>query len=130
MIIKPIDDKSKHFSELEGLLAETSDSQRKRVEEELRNCRAGLRGEKDVAYFIDFELKDAKNWAIIHDLRIEDDDRVAQIDHLLIDRMLNCYVLETKSFHAGLKITEEGRFAQAYGASARAQLQVVYSHFP
>ncbi len=110
MIIKPIDDMAQQISELEGLLTETSGQQQKRVEEELRTCRAGLRGEKDAAYFIDFELKDSRNWAIIHDLRIEDGDRVAQIDHLVIDRMLNCCVLETKSFHAGLKITDQGEF--------------------
>jgi hypothetical protein len=48
--------------------------------------------------------------AVIHDLRLDIDGRVAQIDHLLIHRSLNCFVLETKQVHAGLKITETGEF--------------------
>lgn len=36
--------------------------------------------------------------------------RVAQIDHLLINRALDCFVFESKHFHAGLKITEDGEF--------------------
>lgn len=48
--------------------------------------------------------------AVIHDLRLVIDGRVAQIDHLLIHRTLDVFVLETKHFHAGLKITENGEF--------------------
>jgi hypothetical protein len=67
-------------------------------EKELAIRRAGLKGEKDAAYYIDFHLKDSANWAVIHDLRIEWKGRIAQIDHLIMDRMLEIYVVETKSF--------------------------------
>ncbi len=85
-----------------------------RVQIELRTLKAGMRGEKDAAYFIDFDFAGRKNWAIIHDLRIEHQGFVAQIDHLLISRFLEFYVLESKSFCTGVKITEQGEFLVEY----------------
>src|SRR5690606_1775489 len=70
----------------------------------------GIKAERDAAYLIDFHYKDSRNTAVIHDLRLEVDGRVAQIDHLLIHRTMQIFVLETKSFHAGLKITDDGEF--------------------
>ncbi len=81
-----------------------------KIEKEQRILRAGNKGEQDSAYFIDFYYKDSKNWAIIHDLRIEHKGYVAQIDHLLINRFLDFYVLETKHYSQGVKVTEHGEF--------------------
>lgn len=47
---------------------------------------------------------------MIHDLRIEHRGRVAQIDHLLINRVLDIFVLESKNYYYGVKISEEGEF--------------------
>src|SRR5690606_15808502 len=52
--------------------------------------------------------------AVIHDLRLEINGRVAQIDHLLIGRMLEVYVLETKTFSTGITINEHGEFSLPY----------------
>ena len=68
------------------------------------------RGANESAYILDFDTKDSKNRAVIHDLRLEINGRVAQIDHLMINRPLHVFVFETKNFHSGLKITEEGEF--------------------
>src|SRR3546814_3580528 len=57
-----------------------------RAAKELRNRRAGLKGERDSAYLIDFDYASSPNWAVIHDLRLEHGGRTAQIDHLLINR--------------------------------------------
>jgi hypothetical protein len=109
MLIKKPDDQSAHLAELEAR-AQGRSAEAKRAEVELRNRRAGIRGEEQAAYLIDFDYASSANWAVIHDLRLEHGGRVAQIDHLLINRWMDVYVLETKSFHAGLKITEEGEF--------------------
>ena len=109
MLIKKPDDQSAHLAELEAR-AQGRSADAKRAEVELRNRRAGIRGEEQAAYLIDFDYASSPNWAVIHDLRLEHGGRVAQIDHLLINRWMDVYVLETKSFHAGLKITEEGEF--------------------
>lgn len=68
------------------------------------------KGEKQAAYLIDFDYGPSKNFVVIHDLRLSFNGRVAQIDHLLINRVLDVLVLETKHFHAGVKITANGEF--------------------
>ena len=69
--------------ELESLLKlPLNTKQRFLVERELKIMKAGERGEQDSAYFLDFAYGNSENWALIHDLRIEWQGRVAQIDHL------------------------------------------------
>jgi Nuclease-related domain/GYF domain 2 len=87
-----------------------SKRQRDLVEDELDNLRSGERGEKEAAYHIDFQLKDAKNYAIIHDLRLEHNGRVAQIDHLIIGRYLDFIVVESKNFSTSIRMASNGEF--------------------
>jgi hypothetical protein len=112
MLIKAKDPSDKAIQELEtlaklwGLPKETL----AKVDKELKTLKAGNRGESDSAYHIDFHYREKPNWAVIHDLRIEYGGNVAQIDHLLITRFLEFYVLESKSYAYGLKITDRGEF--------------------
>lgn len=110
MLIKKADDQAASLAELERKSAAADSVQRKRFEDELRARRAGIRGEAESAYLIDFHFGETRNWSVLHDLRVEVDGQVAQIDHLLINRCLEFYVLETKRFHAGVRINEEGEF--------------------
>jgi hypothetical protein len=111
VIVKPADDHAAALEELERRAVTADAAARKRLEEEIRARRSGLKGEADSAYLIDFHFGDsAPNWAVLHDLRIEVDGLVAQIDHLMINRVLEMYVLETKRFHAGVRINDEGEF--------------------
>lgn len=109
MLIKQADDQSAHLAELERL-AQGRGVEAKRAETELRIRRAGIRCERDATYLIDFEFAGSANWAVLHGLRLEHRGRVAQIDHVLINRWMDVYVLETKSVYSGVKITEEGEF--------------------
>jgi hypothetical protein len=52
---------------------------------------------------------------VIHDLRLEHKGKVAQIDHLLINRFFDMYVLESKNYSYKLKITPGGEFETYYG---------------
>ena len=109
MLIKKPDDLTPLLASLEAQAAGTGpEAQRAAIE--LRNRKAGLRAERESAYLIDHDFAGSKNWAVIHDLRLEHGQRVAQIDHVLINRWLQVYVLETKGFHDGVKINEEGEF--------------------
>jgi len=110
MLIKNFEARPETLATLEALLRESIGSVRKQIEKEIRFVRAGVAAERDSAYYIDFELGATKNWAVIHDLRLEVAGRVAQIDHLLINRVMEIFVLESKSVHTRLKITEEGEF--------------------
>lgn len=110
MIIKEMDDRTDELAALDVQARESTGSVAKRAKEDLLIRRAGMKGERESAYLIDFHFKATANWFVIHDLRLEQDGRTAQIDHLLFNRALECYVLESKHFHAGLKITDEGEF--------------------
>ncbi len=110
MILKAYRENESAIAELESLLAVATTSVKTRIEQELRFMRAGIKGEKESAYFIDFENATSNNRVVLHDLRFEINGRVAQIDHLMINRLLEVYVFESKHFHAGIKITENGEF--------------------
>ncbi|NVN99194.1 MAG: NERD domain-containing protein [Geobacteraceae bacterium] len=112
MILKNADSRERDIAELERLLLIAPKTARQKIEQELRAVRAGAKGEQESAYLIDFDFKDAQRTVVIHDLRLEINGRVAQIDHLLIHCSMNFFVLETKHLHAGMQITEEGEFKQ------------------
>ena len=111
MLIKSKDGRLEDIQELNRLLSlNITAKQRFLIERELKCLVSGERNEQNSAYYLDFSYKDSLNWALIHDLRIEHRGRVAQIDHLLINRFLDVYVLESKNYYYGIKITEEGEF--------------------
>ena len=47
---------------------------------------------------------------MIHDLRLDIEGQVAQIDHLVISRMLEVFVCESKSYSSGVKVNEYGEW--------------------
>lgn len=113
MLIKETDDKTNDFVTLKSLLghpAANADT-RKRIEQEIRNISSGAKGEADAAYEIDFHYGPSKNWAVIHDLRLKHKGRIAQIDHLLVNRFLDVWVCESKRFAEGIAINEQGECA-------------------
>lgn len=112
MLIKHKDDIEPALQTLEGILAlkTLTGQQRERIEEEIDKVRAGAKGEKEAAYHIDFKLKDAKNWVVVHDLRLEHNGRVAQIDHLLIGRFFDVFVIESKNLKTAVRVNEDDEF--------------------
>lgn len=110
MLIKSMDNREREVAELGRIAASLTGSEAQRATTELRRRQAGLKGEREAAYQIDFHFRPSQNHAVIHDLRVECNGRTAQIDHLILTRSMECYVLESKHFHAGIKITEEGEF--------------------
>lgn len=120
MLIKAADDKTQDLTSLKALLErpDATDEQRKRIEQEVRNIQSGIRGEQETAYEIEFHFGQSRNWVSIHDLRLECDGRVAQIDHLLINRVLEIYVCESKRFSEGIAINEHGEFTAFFNRRA------------
>ena len=94
MKIKDAKGSSDDLETLQGLLGQKglTATTRVAIEREIRTVRAGEKGEREAAYEIDFYHGPSRNWAVIHDLRIEYEGRVAQIDHLLIGRFLDVWV--------------------------------------
>jgi hypothetical protein len=122
MLIKPADDRTPDLQALQALAArpDVQSDVRSRIEQGIRNIQSGIRGEQEAAYEIEFHYGQSRNWVSIHDLRLECAGRVAQIDHLLINRVLEVYVCESKRFAEGVAINEQGEFTafhnkRAYG---------------
>lgn len=112
MILKEADSKQPQIDVLNHLISIAPSNIKPKIERELKMLLAGIKGESEAAYHLDFHFKASKNTIVIHDLRLVYDDRVAQIDHLVIHRTLNIYVLETKHFNSGFKISDNGEFLQ------------------
>jgi Nuclease-related domain len=117
MIIKKADNRNCDIETLKKLrsLPRISSDQVNRLDKELITLRSGLKGEREAAYHIDFHYGDGLNYAIIHDLRIEHAGQVAQIDHLILGRMLTGFLCETKYWSDGVSINPEGEFTAHYG---------------
>src|SRR5256885_6449860 len=110
MEIKPADDPQPLIDALGHLLSRPDVDQQKRdrIEQEIWQVRAGAKAERDAAYEMEFYLRDFLNALTIHDLRIDFRGRVAQIDHMIIDRLLDVWICESKSFKEGVVINEHG----------------------
>lgn len=117
MLIKTADDKQPDIDVLNRLLAQPDldVAIRRRIETELRRVQAGARGEREAAYEIEFHFGANPNRMTIHDLRLEVEGRVAQIDHLIIDRLLGIWVCESKHFSEGVAVDDFGEWTGFYG---------------
>lgn len=112
MLLKDADDRTQDLEILGRLMKDsnTPDATKRKIEREIANIRSGIKGEKEAAYEIDAAFR-TRNWFVIHDLRIEHEGLVAQIDHLLIDRFLNIYLCESKRFGEGVAVNDQGEFS-------------------
>ena len=121
MLIKSADDKQRDIEALTALLKRPDlyDSTRQKIEREIRYIRAGLAGEREAAYEIDFHYGESTKKVVIHDLRIEIEGRVAQIDHLILNRLLDLWVLETKHFAEGVGVNEQGEWVAYWKGKAK-----------
>lgn len=116
MILKQADDKTPQIQALESLLTHPRLPADKKpaIDKELTRLRFGVKGEREATYEIDFYSGAHKNRVVIHDLRLEHNGRVAQIDHLVINRLLEVFVVETKHFSQSISISESGEFTAWY----------------
>jgi hypothetical protein len=116
MLLKSADDKSRRIALLHDLQNSTALDQRQKkwLREELIRLRKGIQGERDSAYFLDQHFKGAENHVLLHDLRIQVDGDVAQIDHVIINRGVGMYLLETKNYSGNVLINEHGEFTVDY----------------
>lgn len=115
MILKEIDEKKAQIDTLKELLGRsTSKSQKKLIVQDLKKLENGYKNEAQNAYFINFELKDSKNIIVIHDIRLECNGRVAQIDHLLFTRT-GIEIVESKSFNGAVRVKKDNSLEVTYG---------------
>ena len=118
MIIKTADDKQPQIEALQNLLnhPNADTGTKKRIEQDIRNIHAGVRGEEEASYEMKVHYGESKNWMVLNDLRIEHGDLVAQIDHMLINRFMEIWVCESKHFSEGIAINEHSEFSAFWGS--------------
>jgi hypothetical protein len=108
MQIKAADDPTRDIRALEGLLRRTdlSSGKRREIEDHLRQVRAGHTGEREAAREMELNFGRTRNFMTIHDLRFVVDGFPAQIDHLILNRLGEIWVCETKHFVEGVSVNE------------------------
>lgn len=118
MLFKQADDKTKRLRLLEDLQASPVLDARQRtwLKEEHWRVKQGIDGERDAAFHIDSVMRDGANTAVLHDLRFVVDGEVAQIDHLVFNRLMDFILVETKCYAGHVEINEAGEFAVRYGS--------------
>jgi hypothetical protein len=117
MLLKSADDKSKRLALLEDLQKSSllDNRQKDWLRDELRNLNAGIKGERAAAFYLDGHYKDGQNNVLLHDLRLQVDGEVAQIDHLVINRTGYMVLIETKNYSGDLEVNAHGEFTVRYG---------------
>ena len=110
MILKPREDRNASIAALERLMAHPAATRHDivRLREQIDAIIKGDLSENKAAIEMETHWGHSPNLVIIHDLRIEHDGLVAQIDHLLINRLLDVWVLESKRLGGGIKVLENG----------------------
>lgn len=113
MILKERDKAWRKLAEMEMellLQCNLTDEHRKQIEQENYMLKSGNDAESTTAFDLSLRHRESANWIVLHDLRLVDGDDVAQIDHLLMVRTLDFFVLETKNYSGGVKIFPSGEF--------------------
>ena len=116
MLLKSADDKSKRLALLEDLQnsPHLDFQQKKWLREELYRCKKGIQGERESAHYLDSYFKDGENHVLLHDLRFVVDGDVAQIDHLILNRVGHMFLVETKNYSGDLFVNDHGEFTVQY----------------
>ena len=115
----PIDHK---LSELEQILTHVSGKDKRianQVKGDILKLKAGHSAEQTAAHLLDKQFQESKRAIVLHDLRLDLDGDIAQIDHLSINRFGFVMLFETKSFSTGIKIDDDGVFWRWDGYAKR-----------
>lgn len=110
MILKQREDRDASIAALEALMArpEASRHDMERLRSQIDAIIRGDMSESKAAYVLDVDFGASANWAVIHDLRITVNGLSAQIDHVLINRLLDIWVLESKRLANGITVQDNG----------------------
>lgn len=122
MIIKNKDDSQEQIDYLSDLLErDLPEDKKSLIEREISSLTSDKKDDGGAASFLNVNFKSSKDWLLIHDLRLEhnfDDDGAegiaVHIDHLLIGRMMDIYIIDSMNFNSGVSISEEGAFSYFY----------------
>ena len=115
MLYKEIDSKEKEIYQLKTLILQSQNPKQKNlIKTDLARVVNGYKAEKDNAYYIGFRFKESPRSILLHGVRIEHEGKVAEIDHIIINRF-GIEILENKNFTGTLTIKDNGTLNVKYG---------------
>ena len=90
------------------------------VDREERDPRraAGRRAERQMAYYLDRHFRDHAKLHVLHDVRIEHDGEVAQMDHVLVHGF-GIAIVESKSVSTSVRINAAGEWERRWAGAWR-----------
>ena len=95
----------------------------KKIANELRMASSGLKGEKEVEYY----LKNSNiEMYVLHDINLVVDDYKAQIDYIIITPA-NCYLVECKNIFGTVTIDGNGQFIIKYKQAGKYTTEAIES---
>lgn len=121
MLIKRTDDKYSQLALLESILSHTelSTATLARVTKTAERFARYIRGHIITAAALDDLFQKSDNWAVIHDLRLQVDGEVAHIDHLVMNRLLEVWIIGGAECAEGLRVLSSGQCFAKEGAEYR-----------
>lgn len=94
-----------------------------RINKELRNCKAGLNGEREIEY----ELKNSNiGMYVLHDVNLNYNGDTAQIDYIVFTPAYT-YFIECKSLIGNITVDDNGQFIREYNYDEKFYKESIYS---
>lgn len=110
VVMKKSNEMAKQIAAIEAMRKAASSEVRRRIENDLRQLRAGEAGESRVM----FELENSHlDMVILQDLYLEYGGLTAQIDFLVLTRQRN-FVIECKNLYGNIRVNERGDFVRTF----------------
>ena len=111
MLIRDLQPAQEDIRQLKRLFdRELTPNQKIMVESELRRLTGRPAAGASPAQILDFYCSHGSNWAVLHNLKLEGEEGIERIDHLLINRFYEVVLLNTTCFYHDLKISVDGEY--------------------
>lgn len=81
-------------------------------------AKAGRTAEEQMVYYLRRAFKDDKNIYVFNDLRLEQEQEAAQIDHLILHRY-GATIVESKSVTTRIQVNEQGEWSRSFNGSLK-----------
>lgn len=81
-------------------------------------AKAGRTAEEQMVYYLRRAFKDDKNIYVFNDLRLEQEQDAAQIDHLILHRY-GATIVESKSVTTRIQVNEQGEWSRSFNGSLK-----------
>lgn len=108
--LKEFNENNKQLEDLKILSEKVYSEKKKLIDRDIMYLTYGMEGEKNVSY----EIKNSYiPMLVLHDIRIEDGESVAQMDYILITKSF-ILVLETKALSGDITVNESGEFIRYF----------------